>query len=264
LKADSITRSHVKKVKLGISSPSVANQVIAAVSAIFSWAMIEEKDGVKANPASRLKRNKLTKRKRILADSEIPKFWEQFGSAHYVRGMALKMILLTGQRPGEIRHMRTEHLIDGWWEMPGDPIPRLGWPGTKNKMAHRVWLPEAAQQILKEIDATGFVFAGARGKPIDGLEEVMADIYDDLGVERITPHDLRRTHGSTITGLGFGRDAMNRIQNHLEGGIADVYDQHQYADENKNIMEKVVAKFLRLIEGRPAAGNVLKFAVTTA
>ena len=27
------------------------------------------------------------------------------------------------------------------------------------------------------------------------------------------------THGSTITALGFGRDAMNRVQNHKEGGI---------------------------------------------
>ena len=27
-----------------------------------------------------------------------------------------------------------------------------------------------------------------------------------------------------ITALGFGRDAMNRVQNHKEGGIASVYD----------------------------------------
>jgi hypothetical protein len=27
--------------------------------------------------------------------------------------------------------------------------------------------------------------------------------------------------------LGFGRDAMNRVQNHREGGIADVYDRHE-------------------------------------
>jgi hypothetical protein len=27
-------------------------------------------------------------------------------------------------------------------------------------------------------------------------------------------------------------DAMNRIQNHKEGGIGSVYDRHQYAEEN--------------------------------
>jgi integrase len=57
--------------------------------------------------------------------------------------------------------------------------------------------------------------------------------------EKATPHDLRRTHGTTVTGLGFGRDAMNRIQNHREGGIASVYDRHQYAEENKKVMEAV-------------------------
>jgi integrase len=75
----------------------------------------------------------------------------------------------------------------------------------------------------------------------------MRDICKALGVEKLTPHDLRRTHGSTITALGFGRDAMNRIQNHREGGIADVYDQHRYADENKRIMEAVANKIMSLI-----------------
>jgi integrase len=79
----------------------------------------------------------------------------------------------------------------------------------------------------------------------------MATICKKLEVEKATPHDLRRTHGSAITALGFGRDAMNRIQNHKEGGIASVYDRHQYADENKRVMEAVATKFLTLIEGRP-------------
>jgi hypothetical protein len=70
----------------------------------------------------------------------------------------------------------------------------------------------------------------------------------------VRPHDLRTTHGSTITALGFGRDAMNRIQNHREGGIASVYDRHQYADENKRVMEATAAKIMALVEGRPGTG----------
>jgi hypothetical protein len=56
------------------------------------------------------------------------------------------------------------------------------------------------------------------------------------------PHDLRRTHGTTITGLGFGREAMNRIQNHKECGIGSFYDRYAYADENKRIMQSVETK----------------------
>jgi len=72
-----------------------------------------------------------------------------------------------------------------------------------------------------------------------------------LKVERATPHDLRRTHGSTITALGFGRDAMNRIQNHKEGGIASVYDRYGYVDEAKRVMEAVASKIMMaLADGR--------------
>jgi hypothetical protein len=85
----------------------------------------------------------------------------------------------------------------------------------------------------------------------------MRAICKSLGIERATPHDLRRTHGSTITAFGFGRDAMNRIQNHKEGGIADVYDRHRYEAETKHIMETVAAKIMALVEGRK--DNVLTF-----
>jgi hypothetical protein len=78
----------------------------------------------------------------------------------------------------------------------------------------------------------------------------MRDVCKELGVPRATPHDLRRTHGTTITKLGFGRDAMNRIQNHREGGIAGVYDRHQYATENQRIMEAVAVHLMQVIESR--------------
>ena len=89
-----------------------------------------------------------------------------------------------------------------------------------------------------------------RGRPVHGLDAAMRTICAKLKVERATPHDLRRTHGSTITALGFGRDAMNRIQNHKEGGIASVYDRHGYAEETKRVMEAVAAKIVALAEGR--------------
>jgi hypothetical protein len=72
-----------------------------------------------------------------------------------------------------------------------------------------------------------------------------------MAIERATPHDLRRTNGTMITSLGFGRDGMNRVQNHIEGGVTDIYDRHKYATENKAIMEAVAAKIMGLVEGRP-------------
>jgi integrase len=204
-----------------------------------------------------VERNATKSRERVLSESEIPKFWTAFDSAGLVQSAALKMILITGQRPGEVAHMRREHIEDGWWTLPGDPVPAIGWLGTKNGLTHRVWLPVSAQAIIAEIDAPGPVFAGPRGGAVDKLDAAMRAICADLGAERATPHDLRRTHGTTIAALGFGREAMNRVQNHKEGGIATVYDRHGYADENKRIMEAVAARIISLVEGGPTGSNVI-------
>jgi integrase len=258
LQATTITRGDVKQMMARIEAPIVANQTLAAVSAIFSWGVKEEI--VAANPCKLVDRNATKSRERVLADSEVPKFWQAFDGFGGNIGTALKMILLTGQRPGEIANMRREHIVDGWWTMPGEPVPNI-WPGTKNGASHRVWLPAPAQKLIAELGGdgktTGFVFAGSRGGPVRRLDDAMRSICNKLAADRATPHDLRRTHGSTITALGFGRAAMNRIQNHKEGGIGDVYDRHDYAAETKHVMEATAARIVALVEGRPEGGKVV-------
>jgi integrase len=250
-----ISRGDVKTMLRKIDAPISANQTLAAASAIFSWAIKE--DLLKDNPCRGVARNETTDRERVLSDSEIPKFWTAFDDAGLLVSSALKVLLLTGQRLGEVRHMRWEHIEEGWWTLPGSPVPDCGWPGTKNGETHRVWIPEAAQAIIAELSedevppkgGTGFVFESERGAAVYGLAEAMRKTCVALGVERATPHDLRRTHGTLIASLGFGRDAMNRIQNHREGGIASVYDRHAYAEENKRIMEAVAGRVMTLIDG---------------
>ena len=162
LHASAITRADVKLVMTSIAAPKVANQTIAAASAIFAWAIREEI--VKVNPCTLIEKNPAKSRERVLSESEVPEFWQAFDKAGLVGGSLLKMILLTGQRPGEVAHMRREYIVDGWWEMPGDPVPALNWPGTKNGHSHRVWLPAAAQKLLTELPETGALFARPQGQ----------------------------------------------------------------------------------------------------
>jgi integrase len=164
LQAVSIARADVKAVMAKTEGPILANQILAAASAIFSWAVREEI--LPANPCKLVARNETKSRERVLADSEVPRVWKACDEVGLVEGRALRTILTLGQRPGEVSHMRLEHIKDGWWEMPGEPVPELGWPGTKNGQGHRVWLPKAAQDIITEVtdDATtGFVFPAKRG-----------------------------------------------------------------------------------------------------
>jgi integrase len=258
LPAPIITKADVKAMMAHIKGPAAANQTLAAASAIFSWAVREEVCGVKVNPCSQVQRNAVRSRERVLSDSEIPLFWAAFDGAG-LAGTALKLILLLGQRPGEVSHMRFEHIDCGWWEMPGKPLPELGWPGTKNGETHRVWLPKPAQALVAELDrdGKGLVLAGQRGGAVARLDLLMRAICANLHIaDKVTPHDLRRTHGTRITALGFGRDAMNRIQNHKEGGIGSVYDRHRYSAENQKIMEAVAADITALSEASLTRDNV--------
>ena len=255
LNANAIMRKDIRAAIGRIASPTVANQVRASASAIFTWGI--KMEVVTQNPCRGVERNATKSRERILSDAEIPLFWAAFtDTAGKSVGSALKTVLLTGQRPGEVK--RHEHISDGWWTLPGAPDPKIGWPGTKNGMSHRVWLPEAVRAYVGS-DNSGFVFAGARGGLAGDLGLAMRDICTRFGVkEKVTPHDLRRTHGSTITRLGFGRDAMNRIQNHTAGGIADVYDRHKYEIENRRVMEAAANHILALAERRPEADTVIR------
>ena len=84
------------RASLPSQRPVLANQVLAAASAIFSWAVRQEI--VSANPCSGVEKNNTTSRERVLSDAEIAAFWPHLSAP-------LKMILLTGQRPGEVAHL---------------------------------------------------------------------------------------------------------------------------------------------------------------
>ena len=130
--------------------------------------------------------------------------------------------------------------------MPGEPQGD-DWVGTKNSEPHSVWLPKPVQPML---------YAYLDG-PRPLVDRVMRLICKQLGVERTTPHDLRRTFCSTVTALGFGRDAMDRIANHKSNLVRDVYDRHAYRNEDRKIMEAVSAHIMAQVTGKPEANNVI-------
>jgi integrase len=253
LQASVITRADVKALIGAIASKSVANQVRAAVSAVFSFGTNEEVIG--ANPCRGVRDHPTKSRERVLSASELAQFWAACDQINNpVKAAALKVVLLTGARPGEVCHMRWMDLRDNWWEQPGEKIEgsarTLAWPGTKNKCNHRVWLPARVREIIGETHVShateGYVFAnrgGAYGKLDDAMREISKLCEFDPPAR---PHDLRRTHGSTITALGFGRESMDRILNHRKKSISDVYDRHEYSEKDKAIAERVCAHLLRL------------------
>ncbi|MET0719901.1 MAG: tyrosine-type recombinase/integrase, partial [Tardiphaga sp.] len=222
LKASAVTRADVRAMMIRIDAPIVANQVLASASAIFSWAVNQEI--IVVNPCKLVDRNPTKDRERVLSDAEVALLWPRLDHG-------LKLILLTGQRPGEVGAMEKDHVVDGWWQLPGKP---------KARGRGRRTLSESARALLE---------SHLEEKSGNKSSALLKRLVAEFKLERVTPHDLRRTCLTTITRLGFGRDAMDRVANHRSGGVTDVYDRHSYAEEDARIMAAVARHILHVVEG---------------
>jgi integrase len=245
-----------------IARPGFAD-VYAIVEPLIHWKIRKPADHVASNPCTGIKRNDTQSRERILSESEIPQLWLALdGVVDPITAIALKTILLTGQRPGEVCHMRFEHIKDGWWEMPGASTDV--WPGTKNKKPHRIPLSAPVRALIDaladgEVPVSGYVFEVSPGRPVSRTDRGMRDVSGKLGIDPVTPHDLRRTCASLIASLGFGRQAIDRILNHADRSITATYDRYSYAKEDLVIMQSVASKIIGLIEGRTDTKVVIPF-----
>ena len=261
--ASEVTRADVRKVLGKVEDrPSLRTAIKAAASSIFSWALSE--DLVAVNVCAGIKTDKPNERERVLSPEEFPRVWSALDGAGLVRSSALRMVLLTAARPGEVCAMRFEHVDkDGWWVQPAEPSKI--WPGTKNSMRHEVFLSPEARRLIDELHdgawpAEGYVFPSASRGPVGGLDDAMRKICADLKIEsKVTPHDLRRSAASAVTALGYTQEDMDRVLNHKPKSVGRIYNRHDYRKENQAIWEALGRRVMEMAEGRPAA-KVVAFA----
>lgn len=240
-RAADVTRGDVKLVLAKLADqPAFHNKTLASISAVFSWALREEVGGVTSNPCALIRRLAVRSRERVLADSEIALLWPHLDTT-------LRLQLLTGARIGEVANMRAMDVVDGVWNLPGAPIE--GWPGVKNGRNHRVPLSELAAVIAAE-----HLAHRPKRRSSEGL---LIRIWTRLGVPKITSHDLRRTFATLIARFGFGRQALDRLLNHADRGVATVYDRFEYLEQDKAIVATITRHIVRLVEG-VEAGNVVR------
>ena len=73
-------------------------------------------------------------------------------------------------------------------------------------------------------------------------------------------HDLRRTVATGLQRLGVRLEVTEAILNHISGsrgGIAGVYQRHDWADEKRAALGAWAAFVLSVIDGRDADDNVV-------
>lgn len=236
-----------------------ANRIRAYLSKFLNWAV--ERDILAASPAVGIKPvAKETSRDRVLSDDEIRWFWQACENLGFPWGPFGQMLLLTGQRLGEVAGMTDSEIDNSLWTL----APQR----TKNGRAHSIPLSVTANGILNCVEriagASGLIFTTTGETPLSGfhkgrnhIAERMAKIASEEAGQPVTLphwtfHDLRRTAATGMARLGIPVRVTEAVLNHVSGtggGIVAVYQRHDYADEKRDALNAWARLVADLVDG---------------
>ncbi len=249
-------------------SKTMAHRIVGHIKAIYNYALFDrlalaEKYGISSNPADKLGRQRRGRpsrygrnppRDRTLDDGEIVTWWQAVDCSRVTRAtqLALKLILATAQRPGEVRKTTRSQLVLDCAE----PLWRL--PKTKNGRPHLVPLSPMAAALFQEAlylsPSKQLVFPSPNhsNTPISRyvLEKVQQRIFAKLaGIRPATPHDLRRTAATGMAAIGVPNDIIKLVLNHTPMDVTRrVYNLHDFASEKREAMDLWSKKLEQLLD----------------
>ncbi len=120
IKAKGVTRRDVVALldKITERAPIAANRVHSLIARMFTFGV--SRDIITAPPTLAIERNKETSRYRVLSDDEIKALWIGLDSAPMAPAsrLALKLMLTTGTRKGEVVAAERAEVDNGVWEIP--------------------------------------------------------------------------------------------------------------------------------------------------
>jgi len=283
---DTLTRR--RKRKEGGTKPkgaAMTGRTAAYGRAAFAWAV--KRGAVHANPFAAIPIDKaIAKRERVLSDQELAEIWRAAGDAAAPYSTIVRLLILTGQRRGEVAGMVWTEISDDLrtWTMPGER--------TKNGAPHmtpvsapardliKALLPQDANEskrVLREWRANGaLVLPGAVGtfggwskakrmldKTIMDARAKAANGEKPAPLEPWSLHDLRRTTATGLQRLGVRLEVTEGVLNHISGsrgGVAGVYQRHDWATEKRAALDAWAAHVSSMIEGGGAGDNVVTLA----
>jgi integrase len=236
-----------------------ANHAFAAMRGFFGWAA--RHDYVTTSPCDRLQSPAIhIERDRVLTDAELAKVFLQARVTPYPFGYIVQLLILTGQRRGEIAALRWE------WIDHDEKTITLPASLTKNKREHFVPFGEMAAAVLATIPRQNeFVFPALRdrkkgepatifagwGKPKAAFDKAIQGKLQKSPVGHWTLHDLRRTASTMWAKIGVPQNINDRLLNHVSGGtlspVAAIYNRYQFQDEMREAVEKYEGHLLKLL-----------------
>jgi len=240
----------------------------------FNWCV--DRDLIPVSPMNGLKQpTKNNSRDRVLDEGEIKEVWEAIGKIAYPYRDLYKLLLLTGQRRGEVATMKWADIAGEVWTIPAAI--------AKNGKIHDVPLSETALEILESIprQQSQYVFTTTAGRTNERGEDIsrpvgsfgkakarldakiaQSRLEKGLGnINHLVIHDFRRTVTTQLAKMSFPVHVIEKTLNHKGGaisGVAAVYNRYDYQDERKAALAAWDRRLKEIITGKEG-DNVISF-----
>jgi integrase len=206
---DKITHEDVVTALDAIGGKSARAHALKDIRSFFNWTIPRY---LKNSPCQGIKMHSQPSRARVLTDAELKAVWNAAKSMGRY-GYIVQVLILTGQRRGEIASIQSDMILAESATLPG-------WL-TKNKREHSFPItPLMRELLIKCMEPEPFDWQRSKIK----LDKAS-------GVGNWTLHDLRRTCATGLAAIGVQIHVTERLLNHVSGalsGVALVYNRHSY------------------------------------
>jgi integrase len=227
--------------------------VFAYTSILFGWAA--RRGDIPANPLTDMEKPLApSPRDRVLNDEELRKLRIAARDMHGPFGAFFRLLILTGQRRSEVAGIDWEELdrAAATWTVPAKR--------AKNDTAHIVPL---SGPVMAELDqlagsapdsstvaqwpSNGLILTTTGKTPISGiskaklrLDAIIAEANSGVSMPNWRIHDIRRTVATGFQRLGVRYEVTEAALNHIsgaKGGVAGVYQRHDWKEEKRAALE---------------------------
>ncbi len=219
-----------------------AGKVTAILKQLFKFA--EGRGYIDRSPAYAIDKKDLgvvtNVRERWLDTNEFKPVWDAINNAPKMSlpvKNGLKVLMLTGVRTGELLKAKWVNIdLDKkeWF------IPKMD---TKTLREWTVPLTSEVITLIKELQGLDpdYVFCGKNGMLSDKVTgRAMARLFESgaLGIEKVRPHDFRRTVRTHLEKLNIPIHIAEKCLNHSLGAINATYNKNSYLDERREALER--------------------------
>jgi integrase len=179
--------------------PGENNHALAVARIFFRWCVRPPRRYIPHSPLEGVQIAPSKKRKRVLKPEELKPVWKAAEAQAYPYGTIVQLLILTGQRRGEIANLRRP------WINEKERTITLPESVTKNGKEHSFPYGDMTAAVLETIprrNTTDLLFPSkvSDERPLSGWSKYKKELKD--GVPGWTLHDLRRTFRTTHAEIG--------------------------------------------------------------